>query len=615
MRTKQLASILTSAALLAGTFCTTTVFQNNSTLFAAPLTVSAAGAVTSGTTGPVFVGTASKRLWFDLNSAGTGLEVCGSTISGSNAALEIPKTVTYNRQALPVTGIRQFAFYNQTNLGSLKIDRNNITSIGDAAFLGCTNLKSVSNGEKNGATHITYIGESAFSGCSSLENMIFASGAETFGAHAFYECTSLDSITLGSVRSIGSAAFYHCSSANCIEITSPYLSSIPIHTFANCESAKRITLPENLAELGTMAFCGCRAVDRIYLPDSVTQIGESAFMGCSALRTVMMSEGIISVGNYAFFDCPLMKFFVSKNPNAMLGTWAAGWHLKNGNAVRNADFTYWSNGSGRVSRYAQNNGFRYHNISEAAALAKERIRDYVWATPNTNGSAWRYHSGLYFNAQHTPYANGLLGQTSSGLCSGLATVSALTASGYLNVSDFAPGYSRICDIPKNSNLPADTISYVTTVYANFLKAYDYVTIDRDSDSKCRFGDEMLRYAEYITYGADPAVFVIDQMGYKPGHAMVCFGLEFKDYAPNANAAYWNNMDARLLIYDVNRSTLSDTNINTDSVYVNFQTDDWKWAHIDGVQYSTDYCDFCMSVAPSSVAVDGNAFFDAIRLPQ
>jgi hypothetical protein len=107
----------------------------------------------------------------------------------------------------------------------------------------------------------------------------------------------------------------------------------------------------------------------------------------------------------------------------------------------------------------------------------------------------------------------------------------------------------------------------------------------------KFGTEMLRYAEYITYGADKAVFSVKQAG-EPGHAMVCFGMEFKQNAEDKTTnPYWNGKDARILIYNVNSSQED----KADYIYVNLTNGSWSWPYTNG--YNVSKCSFEMTDTP------------------
>ena len=57
-------------------------------------------------------------------------------------ALTIPETVDYDSQTYQVTSIGKAAFYGCSNLTSVNIP-NSVTNIGEGAFRDCTGLKSV----------------------------------------------------------------------------------------------------------------------------------------------------------------------------------------------------------------------------------------------------------------------------------------------------------------------------------------------------------------------------------------------------------------------------------------------------------------------------------------
>ncbi|EWM52573.1 leucine-rich repeat domain-containing protein [Ruminococcus flavefaciens] len=582
------------------------------------VTASAASSKDSGVKGLAVQVSSNATLYFYFNKNSQSFEVCGSKITGDNVYVEIPDTVSYNGKKYTVTSIFPHAFDDQTNLGEIRGSSEHITSIGQGAFYGCSNLKEVYFANGGGYSAVEYIGASAFNGCSSLNNIIFASQTDEIGAHAFWDCTSLISIDLYDVKTLGNAAFYNCSGADKIDLSRSQLTNIPNHAFWGCKNAKEVHLPETVTEIGVQSFAGCTNFTTVNIPDNVTTIGSAAFMSCDSLRNVLMSEGIIYVGDHAFFLCPNMKYFVSKNPNAFLGDYSVGWHLlDNGKPVTNDDFVVWSTGNGRVKKYAANNGLTYHNISEAASIATERYADYKWRTPNGTFGEWSVKGyDYYFDTAHIPYSNGYLGKKNEGVCSGMATVSALTSQGYLSVSDFSPRGTTILSIGSSDIdrgcIPVFTRSYVTTVWANQnLYSHDY---EADWDTN-HFGKEMIKYAENITYGADTAIFNIGSTRQKSGHSMVCFGLEFRDYASDKNNARWNGWDARFLIYDMNNHSYD----SAEYFYVNFTDGSWYSSLFSKYGYDTTKNRINMThsydkmVAAYNYGMTADEFFDAIKL--
>lgn len=85
---------------------------------------------------------------------------------------------------------------------------NGVTSIGEYAFFGCSNLTSAAIPDS-----ITSIGNEAFNECSSLTNVEMLTGVTTIGNQVFNGCTSLTEIAIpNSVTSMGWGVFGGCSS-------------------------------------------------------------------------------------------------------------------------------------------------------------------------------------------------------------------------------------------------------------------------------------------------------------------------------------------------------------------------------------------------------------------
>ena len=123
---------------------------------------------------------------------------------------------------------------------------NSVTSIGDAAFGGCSSLTSVTI-----PNSVTSIGDYAFNNCTSLTSVTIPNSVKSIGFLAFYNCSSLTSVTIGeSVTSIGDYAFEECSSLTsitCKAATPPTIGntgtfdgvskSIPVYVPCGCVEA------------------------------------------------------------------------------------------------------------------------------------------------------------------------------------------------------------------------------------------------------------------------------------------------------------------------------------------------------------------------------------------
>ena len=131
---------------------------------------------------------------------------CGE--NGSNVTWTLSNT---GHLILEGSGATQ-SFFSSNPWASYRSDivkvtiRNGVTSIGQYAFSGCTNLTSVSI-----PGSVTVIENSSFIGCTKLASVTIPDGVTSIGGAAFSRCSSLTSITIpSSVTSLRLSAFSQC---------------------------------------------------------------------------------------------------------------------------------------------------------------------------------------------------------------------------------------------------------------------------------------------------------------------------------------------------------------------------------------------------------------------
>ena len=211
-----------------------------------------------------------------------------------------------------VTSIGDEAFIGCSGLSGIFIP-DSVTSIGDMAFSYCRNLIDIKVGEGN--VNYTDVNGVLFNEGQTLLTAYPAGKAETnytipdsvtsIGGAAFRGCSNLTSITFGEnsqLTSIGIQAFETCTSLTSITIGNG-VTSIGNWAFANCRSLISITIPDSVTSIGDRAFTGCRALTSITIPDSVTSIGEDVFWRCKSLTSITIPDSVTSIGEAAFLDC------------------------------------------------------------------------------------------------------------------------------------------------------------------------------------------------------------------------------------------------------------------------------------------------------------------------
>lgn len=133
------------------------------------------------------------------------------------------------------------------------------------------------------------------------------------GTNAFYDCYSLNSITLSNVVTrVGTTAFYNCMSLINVIIPNSVI-SVGISAFQNCHSLNRILIPNSITNIENSIFDSCYSLDNIILPNSVTIINPYAFANCYSSTNIILPNSITQIKDYAFQGCySLIKYDFSQ---------------------------------------------------------------------------------------------------------------------------------------------------------------------------------------------------------------------------------------------------------------------------------------------------------------
>ena len=117
------------------------------------------------------------------------------------------------------------------------------------------------------------------------------------------------------VTSIEKSAFYECTSLTSITIPNS-VTSIGYEAFCRCTGLTSITIPNSVTSIGGSAFYGCTGLTSVTIPNSVTSIGDYTFHGCPGLTSVTIPNSVTSIGYHAFYGCIGLKsvMYLSRKP-------------------------------------------------------------------------------------------------------------------------------------------------------------------------------------------------------------------------------------------------------------------------------------------------------------
>ncbi len=175
---------------------------------------------------------------------------------------------------------------------------DDVVSIGDNAFAGCTGLKTIKI-----PSSVASIGCDAFSSCSSLTSIDIPSGVTSIGAFAFYSCSSLGLISIpDSLTVIADYAFDECSSLTSVVIPDG-VTSIGYYAFSYCSALTSVTIGNGVTFIDSFAFYDCTSLTSVAISSNLTTIGYCAFSRCSALTSIVVPKSVTSIGEYAFLGC------------------------------------------------------------------------------------------------------------------------------------------------------------------------------------------------------------------------------------------------------------------------------------------------------------------------
>lgn len=202
-----------------------------------------------------------------------------------------------------VVSVGEHAFDGCENLRSVRLD-DALAEIGDWGFTICCSLERVGL-----PASLKSLGQGVFYGCSSLAEVEYPSSLEVVPTLCFAGCTSLSSLDFlpDSIVGVGDYAFHFCTGL-CSARFPVSVRLFGESVFQDCTSLHEVSIPAADASFGEFMFSNCNELTSVLLPARLTEIPRGMFLGCCSLRSVDIPASVSDIASYAFADCRSLRY-------------------------------------------------------------------------------------------------------------------------------------------------------------------------------------------------------------------------------------------------------------------------------------------------------------------
>ena len=260
-----------------------------------------------------------------------------------------------------------------------------VDSIGDNAFLGCTNITKVAahdivswcgisfgntqilqNGSVISLSNPVCVSKNLFIGNEQLTELNIPEGVEEIGQTAFERCLGITKVSLPStLRKVGADAFFDCTDIMMVNITSLqdycsiYFGNPGANPFQDYMMNRAFTwmlingqylrdmevlhIPNGTTEVKPNSFAKVDNTGSIIIPASVNKIGAYAFYtSVRSLYTVYIDGHIDDMGEHAFGNCPYIGtiYVNDANPDSIPDNAFYNYYHPSNNVTLGVDYNY-----------------------------------------------------------------------------------------------------------------------------------------------------------------------------------------------------------------------------------------------------------------------------------
>ena len=216
----------------------------------------------------------------------------------------------------------------------------------------------------DGKTVVT-LGDSAFKSATKITEITIPNSVKEIGLGAFSGCTSLSNINLGNVERICDQSFKNCTSLTSIKLPKTLNKGASGAPFSGCENLKNIELEEGMTVVPDYV-CASTPITEITIPNSVKKIGLWTFKNCTFLKKITILDNVTEMGGYNSSNTDL----VFENHNDSLTVYCYKDSMAANYAIKyNIKYVYLTKPA--IDNNEENKEDKKQNITEPAIDAKQ----------------------------------------------------------------------------------------------------------------------------------------------------------------------------------------------------------------------------------------------------
>ena len=190
--------------------------------------------------------------------------------------IEIPSS-------LQTSKLGDSCFSGCASLESLFIP-DSITEVGKSCFQNCGNINIT------GAKNVTTWGERCFA-YSKIQQFTFPDATITIGQYAFYGCQNIKSVSFGTgIQNVGESFFANTPIESIFFPEKANIKTLPYAFARFCQNLENVVLPEGLTAIEHEAFYYCNKLQSINIPSTVTYMDYGIYGDCYAVKEIIIKS-------------------------------------------------------------------------------------------------------------------------------------------------------------------------------------------------------------------------------------------------------------------------------------------------------------------------------------